>query len=337
MRVGIVGAGSMGHEHVSAWAAIKSMGAELVGIAANRPEGPVVKLAQDYGLRVYTRYDELLADVDIVDLCVPSDLHHSMTLQAAKAGKHVMCEKPIALSVADGRAMIDACERAGVRLFIAMVLRFVPQYSAAQQVVSSGQIGAPCVIRLTRASYQPRKANDNWFVDERRSGGMIVDLMIHDYDYARWIGGNVARVFAKSVRAARPDAPGDYALVTLRFASGAIGHIEGGWAYPPGIFRTSMDIAGTDGVLEWTSDVSDPLHTYLSDAPAQKAAEVGLPPSIVAESAFVTEIRHFYDALVNNKPFMVSAEDALAALQIALAARESLQTGRSVTIDQEAI
>jgi myo-inositol 2-dehydrogenase/D-chiro-inositol 1-dehydrogenase len=337
MKIGIVGAGSMGRTHLPAWADLKPMGAELVGIVANNPDGTVKQLADEYGMRVYISYEELLADVDIIDICVPTDLHAGMTIQAAKAGKHVICEKPIALTVADGRAMIDACNAAGVRLFIAMVLRFVPQYESAQQVVAAGQIGKPGVIRLTRAAYQPRKATDNWFVDEKRSGGMILDLMIHDYDYARWIGGNVVRVFAKSVRATRPDAPGDYALVTLRFANGAIAHIEGGWAYPPGIFRTSIDIAGTDGVLEWTSDEAEPLHTYLVNAPKQEAADVGLPALVVAESPFGLELRHFYESVINNKPFSVTPEDALAALQIGLAAIESLNTGRSVAINQESI
>ena len=337
MKIGIVGAGSMGRVHLPAWDSLKSIGAEPVGIIANRIDSTASDLAKQYGLRLYDHYEGLLADVDVVDLCVPTDIHAAMTIQAAQAGKHIICEKPIALSVQDGRAMIDACNHAGVRLFIAMVLRFVPQYSAAQQVVSSGEIGDVCVMRLTRAAYQPRKATDNWFMDEQRSGGMVVDLMIHDFDYARWLGGNVTRVFAKSVRTTRPDAPGDYALVTLRFADGAIAHIEGGWAYPAGIFRTSLDIAGREGVLEWSSDTTDTLHTHLANAPAQVAADVGLPASGAAESPFLTELRHFYQALVNNQPSNVTALDGLAALQIALAVRESLQTGRSVAVNQEAI
>lgn len=337
MRVGIVGAGSMGHSHAPAWAALKSSGAELVGIVARRPGGPVEGLARQFGARVYDRYEDLLADVDIIDLCVPTDLHCAMAVQAAKAGKHVVCEKPIALTLPDGRAMIDTCRAAGVRLFIAMSVRFDPEYRTGQQVVASGQIGQPAVIRLTRAAYQPRKATDNWFVDEKRSGGMILDLMIHDYDYARWIAGNVVRVFARSVRTARPDAPGDYALVTLRFASGAMAHIEGGWAYPPGIFRTSIDIAGTEGLLEWDSDTTESVHTHLAKAPPQEGADVGLRASIVVENSYTAELRHFYDCLTNNQPFSVTAEDGLAALQIALAVRESLQSGRSVTINQEAI
>ena len=336
MRVGIVGAGSMGKVHTPAWKNLAYKGAELVGIHAARANS-AQSFAEQYGVKTFPSYEALLAEVDIVDLCVPTDLHRSMTLQAAAAGKHVICEKPIALTVDDGRAMIAACDKANVRLFIAQVLRFVPQYSSAQAVVASGQIGKPAVIRLTRAAYQPRKAVDNWFTDEKRSGGMILDLMIHDYDYARWLAGDVKRVFAKSVRTIRPDAPGDYALVTLRFMGGAIAHIEGGWAYPPGFFRTSIDIAGTGGLLEWSSDTSEPMHTHLAAPPKEEAAEVGLPPSLETETPFDFEIRHFYDAVVNNKPFLVTPRDALAGLQIGLAARESLATGRAVTINQEAL
>jgi predicted dehydrogenase len=326
----------MGTVHAPAWKNLAYKGAELVGIQAAR-QNSADELAAKYGVKTFPSYEALLAEVDIVDLCVPTDLHRAMTIQAAEAGKHVICEKPIALTVEDGQAMIAACDKAKVRLFIAQVLRFVPQYSSAQAVVASGQLGKPAVIRLTRAAYQPRKAVDNWFTDEKRSGGMILDLMIHDYDYARWLAGDVKRVFAKSARTIRPEARGDYALVSLRFADGAIAHIEGGWAYPPGFFRTSIDIAGTGGVLEWSSDSSEPMHTHLAAPPKAEAAEVGLPPSLETETPFDFEIRHFYDALVNNKPFSVTARDALAGLQIGLAARESLATGRAVTINQEAL
>src|SRR5262249_16866508 len=125
MKVGIVGAGSMGTAHAAAWTALRSVGAELVGIIANRSDGSADPLATQYGLHVYDRFEDLLAEVDVIDLCVPTDLHRTMAIQAAKAGKHIVCEKPIALELADGRAMIDTCRSAGVRLFIAMVLRFV--------------------------------------------------------------------------------------------------------------------------------------------------------------------------------------------------------------------
>jgi predicted dehydrogenase len=318
----------MGRAHLAAW---RQTGAEVAGIVAEHLPA-AARLAEPYGLRAYEGYEELLAEVDVIDLCVPTDLHRDMTLQAAEASRHVVCEKPIALTLGDGRAMIAACERAGVRLFVAMVLRFFPQYRAAAEAVRAGQVGALGVVRLKRVSYAPRQGETSWFADESRSGGMLLDLMVHDFDYALSLAGRAKRVYAKSVRALRPDAPGDYALVTLRFESGAMALVEGGWAYPPGVFRTGFDLAGTDGVLEWDSDSTETVHSYLLPSGPDKVAAVGLPLSALAEDPYTTEIKHVHDAFVHDKPFAVTPEEALAALEVALAARESLRTGRSVTL-----
>jgi predicted dehydrogenase len=327
MRIGLVGAGFMGGAHAPGWKLLSEIGADLAGVVASNAASSEA-FASQYGIKAYSSFDDLLADVDIVDLCVPTDLHKDMTLRAAAAGKHVICEKPIALNVADAEAMIRACEDAGVRLFIAHVVRYVAQYRAAKDVIDAGSIGKPAVIRLTRAGYQPRKTIDNWFVEEDRSGGMMLDLMIHDYDYVRWLVGDAKRVFAKSVRGTRPDAPGDYALVTLRFDNGTIAHIEGGWAYPPGFFRTSMDIAGTDGLIEWESDNVQTLYTHLANPPEVAAAAVAVPSAAAADSPFTAELRDFYEAIQQGRDALVTPQDALAALRIGLAAITSARTGQ---------
>jgi len=327
MRVGIVGAGSMGRAHAAGWA---RTAARLVGVTSQRRD-TAEALAARYGARVFAGFEELLAEVDIIDLCVPTDLHREMTVRAAAAGKHVICEKPIALSLADGEAMIRACEQAGVRLFVAMVVRFFPQYRAAAQALQAGQLGELGVLRLKRVSYPPSAADD-WFGDEARSGGMILDLMVHDFDYARWLGGEVTRVFARSVRSGHPQAPGDYVLATLRFESGALALIEGGWAYPSGVFRTAFDIAGSGGLVEWDSDGSEAIHRYLRPAGPQEAERVGLPLTVFAEDPYGNEIRHAYDAIVSGEPFTVTPRDGLEAVRLALAARESWRSGRAVTL-----
>jgi len=162
---------------------------------------------------------------------------------------------------------------------------------------------------------------------------MMLDLMIHDYDYVRWLGGDVKRVFAKSVRSADPASAGDYALVTLRFVDGTIAHIEGGWAYPPGFFRTSMDIAGTDGVIEWSSDDAESLQTNLTNPPQVEADEVAVPSAKAVDSPFTTQLRHFYECIKNDSEPIVTAQDGLLALEIGLAAIESAKTGRPVTLN----
>jgi len=335
MRIGLVGSGSMGHAHAPSWKLLKNIGAELVGVVSNRADSTLA-FAQQYGLRAYDSLQALIDDVDILDICTPTNLHRQMTEQAAQAGKHVICEKPMALSIEDARAMIDICDGAGVHLYIAHVVRYIAHYRLAKQRIDEGKIGKPCVIRLSRAGYQPRKKSDNWFVDEARSGGMMLDLMVHDYDYARWIGGSVQRVYARSVRGVTPDAAGDYALVTLRFVDGAIAHIEGGWAYPPGFFRTAMDIAGTDGVIEYLSDRAQSLHTHLANPPEIEADEVAVPAAKAADSPFTAQLRNFYNAIVHDEAPLVTAQEALLALEVGLAALESAKTGKPVTLTQEA-
>lgn len=325
MRVGIVGSGVMAEVHAAGW---HSTGAELVGCTSAHLE-QAARLAEQFGFGVYPSYAELLKAVDIVDICVPTHLHKAMVLQAAGAGKHVICEKPIALSVRDGQEMIEACERAGVRFFVAMVVRFFPQYRLARELVVKGQIGKLGVMRLKRVSYPPQKSDDNWYLDEARSGGMVVDLMIHDFDYARWLGGEVERVFARLSRSA--DGAGRYAQAILRFKSGPMALIEGGWAYPPGVFRTALDLAGTDGLIEWSSDEHGPVRSFVLQRPGE-AASVGLPVAGLAEDPYALELQHAYRCIQIGAPFEVSAQDGLEALRLALAARESIATGKPVSL-----
>jgi myo-inositol 2-dehydrogenase / D-chiro-inositol 1-dehydrogenase len=326
MRVGIVGAGSMGRAHAAGW---RAAGAELVGVVSQG--GVSAKaLAEAHGARAFADLDALMAEVEVVDLCVPSDLHHPMTLRAAAAGKHVVCEKPIALSLAHADEMIAACERAGVRLFVAHVLRFFPQYRTAAETVRAGHLGRLGVMRFKRVSAPPRAGQASWFADEARSGGMICDLMVHDFDYAAMLGGPVKRVFARSLLATHPDSPRDYALVTLGFESGAMALVEGGWAYPAGVFRTGFDLAGTEGLIEWDSESSESIRRYLLPTGPGETAEVGLPLTVMAEDPYTTEIKHVHDALVHDRPFAVTPREAATALRLGLAARASLRSGRSV-------
>ncbi len=326
MRVGIVGAGSMGRAHAAGW---RAADADLVGVVSRGGVSAQV-LAEQHGARAFPDLDALMQEVDVVDLCVPSDLHHPMTLRAAAAGKHVVCEKPIALSVADAHEMIEACQRAGVRLFVAHVVRFFPQYRAAAQAVAAGRLGGLGVLRFRRVAYPPRSGASSWFADESRSGGMICDLMVHDFDYAMSLAGPVARVFARSLRTRHPESNRDYALVTLGFESGAMALVEGGWVYPTGVFRTGFDLAGTDGAIEWDSDSTESIGRHLLPSESDAAPEVGLPLTVMAEDPYTTEIKHVHAALVHGTPFAVTPAEAAAALRIGLAARASLRTGRSV-------
>jgi len=318
----------MGEVHAKAW---RTVGAELAGFTSLR-HAQTCDLARRFGARAYAEYAELVDDVDIVDICTPTSLHKPMAIEAAAAGKHVVCEKPIALAIEDAQAMIDACAAAGVRFFVGMVVRFFSQYRVAQELVTEGKIGQLGVLRLKRVAYAPTKPVDNWYIDETQSGGMVLDLMIHDFDYARWLAGEVDRVFARHGRVV--SSPAEYLQAIIRFQSGALALVEGGWAYPPGVFRTALDLSGSDGLIEWSSDQALPIETHLPKAESS-ATPVGLPVAELSDDPYTAEIRHAYQAIRTSTPFAVTAEDALEALRIALAVKASLSTGQPVSLEPE--
>lgn len=318
MRVGLVGAGFMAQTHA---AALRGLGVELVGVYASDGE-MATKLANQHEVRVFASLDELFSAVEVVDLCTPTDTHEDLTLKAASAGRHVICEKPISLTPEAGERMIAACEAAGVRLFIALVLRFFPQYRAARERVAAGAIGRPELLRLMRTSAPPAFGGD-WYFDPARSGGAMLDLLIHDLDYARWVAGEVAQVYAQQ----RQGGGRSYAQVVLSHASGALSLIEGGWAYPPGLFRTSLDLSGDAGLIEWSSDAAPTLRLLGPPGDAQAAPLPRLDPR---QDPYAAELAHALRCIETGEPFEVTPQDALAALKLSLAARESLRTGEAV-------
>jgi predicted dehydrogenase len=327
MRVGIVGAGGMGRVHTTAW---QTTPAQVVGYRDIRPER-AENYAERYGGRAYDSLDALLADVDVISCTTPTDVHYEIVMAAARAVKHVICEKPLARTLAQGREMVAACRAAGVKLLVGQVVRFFPEYDRAKRAIDGGMIGKPAVLRFSRCVSQPRLSVDNWFVDFNRSGGLILDLMVHDFDQARWMAGEVTRVYAKALSVTRPEAGVDHALAILTHASGAITHVEGSWAYPP-IFTTAFEVAGSEGLLTFDAESSKPIRFLRHQQVNTEIPEVPLPSNPLLESQYVTEIKAFYEAIAHDAPVRVSAVDGLAAIQIALAAIESAQTGRAVGI-----
>lgn len=330
MKIGIAGAGFMGTTHAQAWS---DTDAQITGIVAETME-EAQPLASQYEATVYTNFAAMLVDVDVVDICTPTHLHYEMVLEAAAHGVHVICEKPLARTVAQASEMVVACREAGIKLLVAHVVRFFPEYALAKASVEAGNIGRPGVIRLSRGSYRPKKPVGNWFLDESKSGGILMDLMIHDFDYARWIAGEVESVFAKKVSSGHPEAAIDYGLAILRHRNGTLSHVTGAWAYPPPTFRTHIEIAGDGGLIEFDSDATSPIQSLLLRTDHDAAPDVGLPSSPLSESPYTTQIKEFFTSLQTGTPARVSAEDGLAAVQISEAAIQSAETGKAVELER---
>jgi len=330
MKVAVIGAGGMGRIHAEAYR--DHPRAELVGVADAREE-EAAALAAAVGTRAYASLEALMQaeDPDVVDICLPTFLHREYALRAAAFGKHVVCEKPIAGSLQDAEDMIEACGKAGVRLFVGHVLRFFPEYAAARDTVLDGSLGRIATVRTERLSVAPRGAG-GWYADAAKSGGVLLDLMIHDFDWLRWTFGEVERVYARSLAAARSDVP-DHAFVSLRFRDGTIGYACGSWTYPDG-FATRLEIAGTGGILAHDSDDSATNRHSLRAAEADRPS-VQVPRSPLFRSPYEEELDHFIRCLETGGEPLVTAEDAWHALRIGLAARRSAMTGEAIALPKE--
>ena len=327
-KVGVLGTGVMGTTHAEAWLKTDAS----IFACVSKDEDQAKQFSEKYHAKIFPDLENMLPEVDIIDICVPTFLHHKMVLTAAEAGKAIICEKPLSLTVDEGVKMVKVCHEAGVKLLVGHVVRFFPEYAAARERVLAGDVGNISVVRLSREAFQPFNEKDNWYVDYKKSGGMIQDMMIHDIDYARWVAGDVIKVFAKNITLSTDfKASFDHAMAILTHANGVITHLECSWAMPKPIFRTSIEIGGSEGLIRYDSESATPINISLHKN-AEDDHSVGLPGMPMTESPYTTQIKEFYDAIINDTPTRVSAEDGLAAVQIARAAIESAKTGHAVEI-----
>ncbi|WP_346428492.1 Gfo/Idh/MocA family protein [Alicyclobacillus mengziensis] len=334
LKVLVIGAGTMGSVHATAYADMTQ--AELVGVVDIRLSAAEA-VAAKLQTKAFKSFEAALAseDIDVVDICVPTYLHRRYVEQVAGAGKHVVCEKPMARNLEDAQAMIEACEGAGVQLFIAQVVRFFPEYRRAHDLVIKGAIGEVGNARAFRGGVFPTAWND-WYANVELSGSLIVDLMIHDFDFLRWCFGDVERVYAKS-QLGRELNRTDHALVSLRFKNGIIAHVEGSWAYPSG-FRTELEITGTKGMITHDSAATAAIHKQLRSSGGQnggkEGSSVAVPESPLRKSPYQLELEHFMDCLRTGTDPLVTAEDAYKALEISFCALKSARTGEPVNVGE---
>lgn len=330
-RIGIVGAGAIARHHAAQWHKLPVTLAAVYDIIPER----TATFAAQFGGRPCASLDELLQHVDVVDVCTPTDCRVNSVLAAAAARLPIVCEKPFGRHVDECEQMIEACAATNTPLFVAHVVRFFPQYARAKEIVDSDAIGRPAMIRTMRAGSFPRTGatfGSAFYGDFARSGGVILDLGIHDIDYHLWVGGAIERVFARGM-AYSGITGADHAFLSLRFASGAIGHIDCNWALPPGQFRTRLEIAGDGGLLEWDSFEPPPLLWARPDPERPGHSTQGsASPLAPLDDPYCREFAHFLDCLERGVPFLVTPDQAAMAVKVALAALESVRTGQPIQI-----
>lgn len=329
LNVGILGLGMMGRVHLSSYQNIEGV---KVAAVCDLSEDRLTAAASSYGVRVYKDYDRMMAEesLDIVDICLPTFMHKEYALRSMDQKKHVFCEKPIASSLEDAEAMLRAANENNVKFSVGQVVRFFPAYDKAAKNVADGKIGTPKLIRTTRTGSFPSGGVNNWYKDPYLSGGVLMDLVIHDFDWIRHCFGEVDRVYARSLFM-RGFGEFDHALVTLRLKNGAVAHIEGSWAYPPGaLFGTTFEIIGTKGQIEFDSRSSVPVKKHLLVDGSEKV--INDSPVFKWEEPYTLELQDFIDSINQRRMPAVNPKEAIKALEISLAAIESAKSGRVVSL-----
>lgn len=326
LRVAVLGLGKMGQRHLEKWSQISNC--EIVGVVG-RDLDKLTKLGSTYNTQAFSNLEYLLkgAEVDVIDVCLPTYLHFPYVKQAAEARKHVICEKPLGMNRGESKAIIEICRQQNVQLYIGQTLRFSSEYVDAHRQVKKGVIGKPGVLRLSRGTPFPN-GKDSWYADTDKSGGIILDLGIHDFDWLIWTFGDVERVMAKHVkRKLNAGNNLEYALVTLKMIEGAIVHLELSWNKT--VLETSFELAGEKGMLINNSKDSTPI---MMTSPDTFNEPTYLSNNMLGDSPVLQQLRHFKDCIVEGTRPIVTANEALKAVEVAEAAIQSASTGHPVQL-----
>ena len=333
LRLGIIGAGRIGKIHTENIACFIPQAA-LEGIADIALTQEKEAWAKSLGARLVLKEPgDLLKDpsINAIVICSSTDTHANFVIAAAEAGKHVFCEKPIDLTVPKVKAALEAVKKAGVKLQIGFNRRFDHNFARIREHTLAGGIGNVQLVKIT--SRDPAPPSPAYVAG---SGGIFIDMMIHDFDMARFqAGSEITEVFAAGSVLVDPEigkaGDVDTALVTLKFANGAIGVIDNSRKAVYG-YDQRVEVFGSGGALVAENDIPSTVKLY------NETGVLGEKPLYFFleryKSAFIDEMVSFVDAVRNNKPVAVSGEDGLENMYAALAAGKSLKEKRPVTIGE---
>ena len=330
MRIGVVGLGFMGSTHLEAYQNVRGFELAAVSSSSDRKlSGDLTDVGGnldrgggriDFGSAArHRRAEDLIADpgVEAVDLCTPTHLHRPLALEALAAGKHVLVEKPMALSVSDCSAMISAARDAQRVLMVGQVLRFFPEYVAARAKVLSGDLGAVRAATFRRRCAAP--AWGQWLSDPDLSGGGAFDLLIHDFDYCQHLFGAPETVSA--IGCEDLDGGIDFVEARLDYGDGVPVIVSGGWHHLESLpFSMKFTILCDGGTLDYTSEKPGlRLHSA-----AGKMTEITLPE----QDGFVAELQAFVDACETGEaPDNCRPEESAMSIRAALAMNRSRALG----------
>lgn len=330
VRIGVAGLGFMGATHLGAYRNIAGAGVAAVASSDERKlAGDLSKIqgnlesggeAMDFSrVAKYSSPEELFADpnLDAVDLCVPTYLHAPLARKALEAGKHVLVEKPMALTAAECEAMAAAAKRAGRVLMTAQVIRFWPDYVAARRIVRSGELGPVRTAWFRRKCAAPGWGA--WLPDKSKSGGGVFDLLIHDVDYCLYLFGRPRAVSAMGVEDLAQGV--DQIEARFEYPQWGTAVVSGGWHHSGGYpFSMEFTISCEAGTLDF--------HLELRGLTVYRAAGTNEQPPLPETGGFQAELERFVRACREGRtPEECPPEDSALAVKMTLAMCESRARG----------
>lgn len=339
VKVGLIGIGFMGHTHYQIYK--KHRQAKIVALADyNQAKlegdwstiggnlGDMNRQREDLsGINTYRDAYKLIADpdVDLVDICLPTDLHHDVAVAALEAGKHVFCEKPIARTSKDAANMVRTASRAKGYFMVGHCIRFWPEYQVTYDLIKSGKYGRVEEVFLRRVATPPLYADKNWFMQGKRSGGAILDLQIHDVDYLLHLCGRPKRVCAWGTKG--PSGAIDNIHAGFEYPRNVRASIIAGWGYH-GSFPFNMEfcIRCEKATFQYDMVSGTPLTVY-----TDKGKE--LKPKLPAGTGWDRELDYLIRCIQKKrKPAVVTATSSLEAIKLVEAELKSVKTGKPVTM-----
>jgi len=338
IRVGIVGLGFMGEMHFRCYQALD--GAQVVAICdtdkgkfeetggtAGNIEGAEAPLDLT-GIELYDDFDKMLAEanLDALSVTLPTYMHKDYAVKALGAGVNVLCEKPLAMTVADAEAITGAAQQSGKLLQTGHCIRFWPEYAKTKEIIDSGQYGKVLAATFQRLSLTPTWSWDNWLMDASKSGSAALDLHIHDSDFVQYVFGMPKAVFSRAVGG--PAAHEfDHIVTQYVYDEDCVVTAEGGWSMTPGFgFEMSFNVVLERATI--TYDCSrDPAFKV---APAEGDA---FTPEIASGDGYSNEIAHFVKAVAGESvPEIITPAQSVDSLRLVLAEKQSVTSGQSVEL-----
>lgn len=332
VKIGIIGAGRIGKIHADNL--LRLPDAEVRAISDPFADSGLQDWARARGIAVVTADSgELMDDpeIDAVFICSPTDTHVPLIKLAAAAGKHIFCEKPVSMDIAQTQEALEAVRAAGVKLQIGFNRRFDHNFRRIREIVQSGEIGEPHIVKIT--SRDPSPPSESYI---RSSGGIFIDMMIHDFDMARYVSGCEAEeVFACGSVLVDPvfERCGDVdtAVVTVRFKNGAIAVIDNSRQAVYG-YDQRVEVFGAGGSVSVVNDYPNTAEVHTAEGVRRDK-----PLHFFLErynEAYIEETKQFIRCIAEKRDVPVSGDDGLQAELMALAAKWSSRSGRPVKLSE---